>query len=68
MTSQHLFIVTGASRGLGRAVAERLAGTPGHVVLGLSRQAPSAPGGIGILSLVPAASPLPVSSALPVPG
>lgn len=46
MTTQHLFIVTGASRGLGRAVAERLASMPGHVVLGLSRQAPPAPAGI----------------------
>jgi benzil reductase ((S)-benzoin forming) len=46
MTPQHLFIVTGASRGLGRAVAEQLAATPGHVVLGLARQAPPAPAGI----------------------
>ena len=43
--SQHLFIVTGASRGLGRAMAERLL-QPGHLVLGLSRQAPAAPPGL----------------------
>ena len=42
---QHLFIVTGASRGLGRAIAEQLL-QPGHVVLGLSRQAPPAPQGL----------------------
>jgi benzil reductase ((S)-benzoin forming) len=38
---QHLYIITGASRGLGRAMAEQLL-RPGHTVLGLSRQAPSA--------------------------
>ena len=43
--SQHLFIVTGASRGLGRAMAEQLL-QPGHLVLGLSRQAPAAPPGL----------------------
>jgi benzil reductase ((S)-benzoin forming) len=42
----HLTIVTGASRGLGRALAEQLARQPGHQVLGLSRQAPAAPPGI----------------------
>ena len=43
--SQHLFIVTGASRGLGRAMAEQLL-RPDHLVLGLSRQAPRAPAGL----------------------
>ena len=43
--SQHLFIITGASRGLGRAMAEQLL-QPGHLVLGLSRQAPAAPPGL----------------------
>jgi len=43
--TQHLFIVTGASRGLGRAIAEQLL-QPGHVVLGLSRRAPPAPPGL----------------------
>lgn len=42
---QHLYIVTGASRGLGRAIAEQLL-RPGHVVLGISRQAPAAPPGL----------------------
>jgi benzil reductase ((S)-benzoin forming) len=37
----HLYIVTGASRGLGRAMAEQLAAS-GFTVLGLSRQAPPA--------------------------
>lgn len=41
--TEHLFIVTGASRGLGRAIAERLVPSPGHTVLGLSRQRPPAP-------------------------
>jgi benzil reductase ((S)-benzoin forming) len=36
---QHLYIVTGASRGLGRAMAEQLVAS-GATVLGLSRQAP----------------------------
>jgi NAD(P)-dependent dehydrogenase (short-subunit alcohol dehydrogenase family) len=44
-TRQHLFIVTGASRGLGRAMAVQLL-QPGHVVLGLSRQTPPAPAGL----------------------
>jgi benzil reductase ((S)-benzoin forming) len=43
--NQQLFIVTGASRGLGRAIAEQLL-QPGHVVLGLSRRAPPAPPGL----------------------
>ncbi len=43
--TEHLYIVTGASRGLGRAIAEQLL-QPGHVVLGLSRQAPPAPPGL----------------------
>jgi benzil reductase ((S)-benzoin forming) len=38
----HLYIVTGASRGMGRAIAEQLL-RPGCTVLGLSRQAPAAP-------------------------
>jgi benzil reductase ((S)-benzoin forming) len=37
----HLYIVTGASRGLGRAMAEQLA-VGGATVLGLSRRAPAA--------------------------
>ncbi|MDH4060443.1 MAG: SDR family NAD(P)-dependent oxidoreductase [Aquincola sp.] len=37
----HLYIVTGASRGLGRAIATQLAAS-GATVLGLSRQAPPA--------------------------
>ena len=40
---QHLFIITGASRGLGRAMAEQLSQHGGHTVLGISRQAPDAP-------------------------
>ena len=39
---QHLYIISGASRGLGRAMAEQLL-RPGHTVLGLSRQTPQAP-------------------------
>jgi benzil reductase ((S)-benzoin forming) len=39
--NQDLYIVTGASRGLGRAMAEQLAAS-GARVLGLSRQAPAA--------------------------
>jgi benzil reductase ((S)-benzoin forming) len=39
--NRHLYVITGASRGLGRAMAEQLAAT-GATVLGLSRQAPSA--------------------------
>ena len=38
-----LYVVTGASRGLGRAIAEQFAAQPGTLVLGLSRQAPAAP-------------------------
>jgi NAD(P)-dependent dehydrogenase (short-subunit alcohol dehydrogenase family) len=40
--ASHLFIVTGASRGLGRAIAEQLAADPSALVLGLSRHAPPA--------------------------
>ena len=43
--TQHLYIVTGASRDLGRAIAEQLL-QPGHAVLGLSRHAPAAPPGL----------------------
>lgn len=42
---KHLSIITGASRGMGRAIAEQLA-VLDHEVLGLSRQAPPAPAGI----------------------
>lgn len=41
MSEHHLYIVTGASRGLGRAMAEQLA-AGGATVLGLSRRAPTA--------------------------
>lgn len=41
--TSHLCIVTGASRGMGRAIAEQLATEPGSTVLGISRQAPPAP-------------------------
>jgi NAD(P)-dependent dehydrogenase (short-subunit alcohol dehydrogenase family) len=43
--TEHLYIVTGASRGLGRAIAEHLL-KPGHTVLGLSRRSPAAPDGL----------------------
>jgi NAD(P)-dependent dehydrogenase (short-subunit alcohol dehydrogenase family) len=39
----HLYIVTGASRGMGRAIAEHLAAESGRTVLGISRRAPAAP-------------------------
>ncbi len=42
---QHLYVITGASRGLGRAMAEQLL-RPGNTVLGLSRQTPHAPAGL----------------------
>jgi benzil reductase ((S)-benzoin forming) len=45
MSQRHLAVITGGSRGLGRAIAEQLA-QAGHTVLCLSRQAPSAPAGI----------------------
>jgi benzil reductase ((S)-benzoin forming) len=61
--SMHLTIVTGASRGLGRAIAELLVQEPGHQVLGLSRQAPSAPQGIEQWA-VDLAEPLPVAARL----
>jgi benzil reductase ((S)-benzoin forming) len=41
VSEHHLYIVTGASRGLGRAMAEQLA-AGGATVLGLSRRAPAA--------------------------
>lgn len=59
---QHLFIVTGASRGLGRAIAEQLL-RPGHVVLGISRQAPPAPPGLEQWAC-DLADPLPVAARL----
>jgi len=34
-----LFVVTGASRGMGAAIAEQLLGDPGHAVLGIARGA-----------------------------
>jgi benzil reductase ((S)-benzoin forming) len=34
-----LFVVTGASRGMGAAIAEQLLGDPGHAVLGIARRA-----------------------------
>lgn len=37
MTASHLTLITGASRGLGRAMAEQLL-QPGHLVLGISRR------------------------------
>jgi benzil reductase ((S)-benzoin forming) len=63
MSEQHLFIVTGASRGMGRAIAELLAATEGHLVLGLSRQAPAAPPRIEQWA-VDLAEPLPVARRL----
>src|SRR4051812_25315740 len=38
MAQQHLFIVTGASRGLGAAMARQLLSAPNHRLLCLSRQ------------------------------
>ncbi len=61
-TTQRLFIVTGASRGLGRAIAEQLL-QPGHVVLGISRQAPRAPPGLEQWTC-DLADPLPVAARL----
>jgi benzil reductase ((S)-benzoin forming) len=60
---EHLSIVTGASRGMGRAIAEHLIGLPGHRVLGLSRQAPAAPSGLEQWA-VDLADPLPVAERL----
>ena len=39
MNSTQLFIITGASRGLGRAMAEQLLARPGHRLLCISRRA-----------------------------
>jgi len=36
-SQQHLVILTGASRGMGRAMAEQLLARPGHTVIGISR-------------------------------
>jgi benzil reductase ((S)-benzoin forming) len=60
--AQHLFIVTGASRGLGRSIAEQLL-QPGHVVLGISRQAPAAPPGLEQWAF-DLADPMPVAARL----
>lgn len=38
MTASHLTLITGASRGLGRAMAEQLLQQAGHMVLGISRR------------------------------
>ena len=62
MKIQHLSIVTGASRGMGRAIAEQLV-QYGHQVLGLSRQAPPAPEGLKQWA-VDLAEPLPVAERL----
>lgn len=62
MSAQHLFVVTGASRGLGRAIAEQLL-QPAHVVLGLSRRAPAAPAGLEQWSC-DLSQPLPVAERL----
>ena len=59
---QHLYIITGASRGLGRAIAEQLLDT-GHTVLGLSRQSPEAPAGLEQWAC-DLAEPLPVAERL----
>ena len=59
---QHLYIVTGASRGLGRAIAEQSL-RPGHTVLGLSRQSPEAPPGLEQWAC-DLADPLPVAERL----
>ncbi len=60
--SQKLFIVTGSSRGLGRAIAEQLL-QPGQVVLGISRQTPAAPSGLEQWAC-DLADPLPVAARL----
>jgi len=59
---QHLAIVTGASRGLGRAIAEQLL-QAGHAVLGISRRAPPAPAGLEQWAC-DLADPLPVAARL----
>jgi benzil reductase ((S)-benzoin forming) len=38
MAKQQLFVLTGASRGMGAAIAQQLVAQPGHRVLCLSRQ------------------------------
>ena len=44
MTTQRTFLVTGASKGIGRAISQRLADA-GHLVVGVARgNAPSFPG------------------------
>ncbi len=58
----HLSIVTGASRGLGRAIAEHLVADGGQV-LGRSRQAPPGPAGLEQWT-VDLADPLPVAARL----
>jgi NAD(P)-dependent dehydrogenase (short-subunit alcohol dehydrogenase family) len=62
MLMQDLCVVTGASRGLGRAIAEQLL-QAGHVVLGLSRQTPPAPPGLEQWSC-DLSDPLPVAARL----
>jgi benzil reductase ((S)-benzoin forming) len=61
-TPRHLSIVTGASRGLGRAMAEQLL-QAGHLVLGLSRAMPAAPPGLEQWAC-DLADPLPVAARL----
>jgi NAD(P)-dependent dehydrogenase (short-subunit alcohol dehydrogenase family) len=62
----HLFIVTGASRGLGRAVAEQLL-AQGHHVLGLARSPidlPAPKGALWTAGAVDLADPVPVAARL----
>jgi benzil reductase ((S)-benzoin forming) len=62
---KHLSIVTGASRGLGRAIAMQLV-SQGHEVLGLSRQTPPVPAGSALLAqwACDLSDPLPVAERL----